>query len=436
VHRGLNITQGSTMTKPTRRLSSDAAEAIRQLTKAGLLPARAQGSGPSRRQMLTGAAGLGTAAALAACGTGTTTTGTGAGALAKPTAAQDKSATEKIVNWANWTLYLDYDDKTKAYPSLEQFKTKTGIKATYAEDIKDNTEYYAKIQAQLRLGQDMGKDLIVLTDWMASKLIRQGFVQQFDDAAIPNKKNILPGLLDVDYDKGRHQSLTWQSGFTGVAWNTKEVNKLGLNINAVSDLWNPALKGRVEVLSEMRDAIGMILLDQGKKPEEFTDDEFNGALSVLETQLNNGQIRQIKGNSYAEDLKSGDALAVIGWSGDITALNAEAGDKFSFAIPNAGGLIWSDNLMIPIGSPHKKNAEELIDFYYDPKIAAEVAAYVNYVCPVQGAHDELLKIDAKMAASKLIFPDQPMLDSVHMFKSLSVADDKKYQGAFQSVLGV
>jgi len=435
VHRGLHITQGSTMTKPTRRLSPDAAEAVRQLTKAGLLPSRAQGSGPSRRQFLSGVAGLGGAAALSACGTAAP--GTGVGTPTKPTAAKDKSDIEKVVNWANWTLYLDYNDTKKNYPSLEQFKAKTGIKATYAEDIEDNTSYYAKIQAQLRLGQDFGKDVIVMTDWMAAQLVRQGYVQQLDDAAIPNKKNILPNLLGVDYDKGRHYSLTWQSGFTGLAWNTKELDKLGIKMNTISDLWDSRLKGKIEVLSEMRDTIGLILLDQGKTPTQFTDDEFNGALSVLETQLNNGQIRQVKGNSYKEDLKSGDALAVIGWSGDITGLNSEVqSDKFSFAIPKAGGLLWSDNLMIPIGSPHKKNAETLIDFYYDPKIAAEVAAYVNYICPVQGAHEELLKIDPTMAASKMIFPDQAMLDSVHMFKSLKADEQKKYQDAFQAVLGV
>jgi spermidine/putrescine transport system substrate-binding protein len=406
---------------------------------AALLRALGPTAGPSRRSLLAGAGALGLGAALAACGTkgaGTTTGGGGASGSATatgPAAAADRSDTEKLVNWANWTLYLDYDDKTKKYPTLEAFQKKTGIKATYAEDIDDNDTYYGKIQAQLKKGQDIGKDVIVLTDWMAGRLIRQGYVQKLDDAAIPNKKNLLPALQNVTFDPGRQFTLTWQSGYAGLAYNKQQVKT---PVRTVDDLWRPELKGRVEVLSEWRDTMGLIMMSQGVRIDQpFTQAQFDKALDVLKTHLDSGQIRQVKGNSYKEDLISGDALAVIGWSGDIFQLNSENGNKWDFVLPDSGGTLWSDNLMIPIGSAHKKNAETLINYYYDPKIAAEVAAYVNYICPVQGAQQEMEKIDKDLAKSPLIFPADADLQKVQVFTKLAPADETRYTQAFQSVLG-
>jgi spermidine/putrescine transport system substrate-binding protein len=411
-------------------LSPEAAQLLRAL---GPVP------GPSRRSLLAGAGALGLGAVLASCGTkgtGTTSGGgaaSGSSAATGPAPAADRSDSEKVVNWANWALYLDKSEDEKHYPTLEAFEKKTGIKATYAEDVDDNDTYYGKIQAQLKQGQDIGKDVIVLTDWMAGRLVRQGWVQKFDDAAIPNKKNILPTLADVSFDPGRQYTLTWQSGYAGLAYNKKKVKQ---PVRTVDDLWRPDLKGRVEVLSEWRDTLGLIMRSQGTDIDKpFTQQQFDKALEVLQTQLGNGQIRQVKGNSYKEDLVSGDALAVIGWSGDIFQLNSESGDNWEFVLPDSGGTLWSDNLMIPIGSPHKKNAETLIDYYYDPKVAAEVAAYVNYICPVQGAQEEMKKIDKDLAASPLIFPTDSDLAKVQVFTKLQPAEETRYTSAFQKVLG-
>jgi spermidine/putrescine transport system substrate-binding protein len=413
-------------------LSPEAAELLRALGPA---------AGPSRRSLLAGAGALGLGAVLAACGTKGTGTGGGGAAPAGsgsasatgPAPAADRSDTEKVVNWANWTLYLDKSEDGKSYPTLDAFQKKTGIKATYAEDIEDNDTYYGKIQAQLKQGQDIGKDVIVLTDWMAGRLVRQGYVQKLDDAAIPNKKNILAALADVSFDPGRQYTMTWQSGYAGLAYNKKKVKQ---PVRTVDDLWRADLKGRVEVLSEWRDTLGLIMRSQGTDIDKaYTQEQFDKALEVLQTQLGNGQIRQVKGNSYKEDLVSGDALAVIGWSGDIFQLNAENGDQWEFVLPESGGTLWSDNLMIPVGSPHKKNAETLINYYYDPKVAAEVAAYVNYICPVQGAQEEMQKIDKDLASSPLIFPSEADLAKVQVFTKLEPADETRYTSAFQKVLG-
>jgi spermidine/putrescine transport system substrate-binding protein len=378
----------------------------------------------SRRTLLRGAGATGTAAFLAACGA-QSPEGPRAAPSGSPSgtpspsikAAQDRSDTEKVVNWANWTLYLDYDDKTKKYPSLEAFQKKTGIKATYAEDIEDNDAYYGKVQGQLKKGQDIGRDIVVFTDWMAGRLIRNGYVQKLDKGNIPNAKNLLPTLQNVDFDPGREHSLTWQSGFGVLAWNKSKVPG---GLKNVSDLWKPELKGKVEVLTEMRDTVGLIMLEQGKDiSQQFSEDDYMNAIEALQKQFDSGQIRQAKGNSYKEDLVSGDAWAVIGWSGDIFQINAENGDKWGFALPEAGGTLWSDNLMVPIGAPHKKNAEKLFDYYYDPAVAADVAAYVNYVCPVQGARDVIAKnADKEVAAlaeSPWIFPSDEQLGKAKVF---------------------
>jgi spermidine/putrescine transport system substrate-binding protein len=392
--------------------------------------------GLSRRQILSGAGALGVGAVLAACGTKSSSSGA---ADVRPAPAGDTSDADKAVNWANWTLYLDYDDKTKTYPSLEAFQKQTGIKATYAEDIEDNDSYYGKIQGQLKNGQDIGKDLITLTDWMAARVIRQGYVQKLDSANIGNvRKNLLPALQSVDFDKGRSYSATWQSGFTGLAWNKAALKEAtGKDkLETVSDLWDPKLKGRIEVLSEMRDTMQLIMLDQGADVDTFTAADFAKAVEELTKQLSNGQIRQVKGNSYKEDLISGDAIAVIGWSGDITQVNAENGDKWAFAIPTAGGALWSDNLMVPIGSPHKKNAEIMMNYYYQPEVAAQVAAYVNYICPVVGTKEEMIKLDPDLAKNTSIFPDDATLKNVHVFRSLTPKEETDFSTQFQKALGV
>lgn len=389
----------------------------------------------SRRALLGGAGAAGMAALLAACGASGPPSG-GSGAQQqdnKPKPAQDRSDAEKVVNWANWTLYLDYDEDKKQYPTLEAFQKQTGIKATYAEDIDDNDTYYGKIQGQLKNGQDIGKDVVVLTDWMAGRLIRNGYTQELDLTRIPNSKNLLSELQNVDFDPGRKHSLTWQSGFGVLAWNKEKVPG---GLKNVSDLWKPELKGRVEVLSEMRDTIGLIMLEQGKDiSAQFTEDDFMNAIQALEAQVKSGQIRQVKGNSYKEDLISGDAFAVIGWSGDIFQINAENDDKWGYALPETGGTLWSDNLLVPIGAPHKKNAETLFNYYYDPKVAAEVAAWVNYVCPVQGAQAEMEKLDPELAESPWIFPTDEFLTKAKVFRALTPDEEVKYSEAFQKVIG-
>lgn len=381
-----------------------------------------------RRSVVQGAGLSAAMLGLAGCATG----GAPGGASAGPTAAADKSSTDKTLTWANWAYYLDEDGKG-GYPTLAAFEKQTGIKVKYDVAVDDNNTYYAKVKDQLALGQDIGADTVCLTDWMVSRLIGQGYVQKFDLANIPNAKNLNPGLQNPDFDKGRNYSLPWQSGFAGLCWNK---DKLPKGLKTIADLWDPALKGRVGVLSEMRDTIGLIMLSQGVdvSSASWGDTEWSNGVAEFKKRVVDGQIRNIKGNSYANDLKNEDTLAAIVWSGDVTSINTEVGsEKFGFALPDSGGTLWSDNFVVPIGSPRKANAEKLINYYYQPDVAAQVAAYVNYITPVAGAKEAMATLDPTKVDNQLIFPNAATLAKAKIFRTLTNAEQAKYSAEFEAV---
>jgi spermidine/putrescine transport system substrate-binding protein len=376
----------------------------------------------SRRTFLAGTGGGAVALGLAACAP-----------AADITAAGDISATDKTLNWSNWTLYLDQDDDAN-YPTLMAFEAETGIKVQYREDYDDNNTYYAKVRDQLSLGQDIGADIVTPTEWMAARWGQLGYVQELNAANIPNKANLIDSLANPDWDPGRAKSLPWQGGFAGIAYNVDEVGE----IRTVEDLWRPELKGRVVVLSEMRDTVGLLMMANGVDiSTDWGADQFNAALDVLREQVASGQIRNVRGNSYKEDLVNGDALAAIGWSGDITQINYENGyddgEKWKFVFPESGATIWNDTMIVPIGSPRKTNAEILMNYYYQPEVAAEVAAWVNFVTPVEGAYEAAIELDPELAENKLIFPDEATLSQVQAFRTLASDEENEFQAAFQAI---
>lgn len=392
----------------------------------------ARQAGLSRRALLgmTGAGGFGGAHAAV-----TAASAPAGGAAAKVQLPVDVSDTDKIVNWANWTAYLDYDDKTKTYPTLEAFSKQTGIKASYSEDIDDNDSYVNKISPQLRAKQDINRDIMVLTDWMANRVIRDELVQPLDLISMKNVWRLRPSLQEVSFDPGRQHSITWQSGFAGLAYDKTKTSA----VKAIADLWRSDLKGRVVVLSEFRDTVGLIMQSQGVDiSKDFTKAQVEKGMDEVSKRISDGNIRRVKGNAYLEDLKAGNAVAGIVWSGDMFVLRAETGnDNWEFVIPDSGGTLWSDNMMLPSTARHRKNAHKLIDYYYDPKVAAEVAAYVNYVCPVEGAQAEMEKLDKDLAQSPFIFPTESYIKEhkIQGFRALSASEDADYSAMWAKVVG-
>lgn len=388
----------------------------------------------TRRSLLRATAGGALAAggigALAGCGI------PAAGKTRGGVSAEDHSAKEKTIDFSNWTEYIDIDDSEKHHPTLEAFTRRTGIKVKYTEDINDNNEFFAKVKPQLAAGQDTGRDIIVLTDWLAGRLIRLGWVQKLDPSHLPHAyANLSDQFRSPDWDPGRAYSYPWQGISTVIACNRKALD--GVEVTSVSDLLdNPRLKGRVGFLTEMRDSVGMTLLDMGKDPAKFTDDDYDAAIARLQKGVDSGQIRRFTGNDYTSDLTKGDFAACIAWAGDVVQLKADSPD-IDFVIPDSGYMTSSDNMLIPNKARHKTNAERLIDYYYEPGPAAELAAYINYVTPVEAAKvkPHLAKIDKNAADNPLIIPDQAMAAKSHSFRSLSQKEETAYEEKFAKLTG-
>ena len=390
----------------------------------------------SRRSAMMGAAGVSAAAFLAACGSaGKNPTTGGASGTAAPAktaaAAQDMSDTEKLVNWSNWTEYIDTSDDGKSRPSLDAFQKKTGIKVNYTEDYLDNDEFYAKVRPLLEGGKDTGRDVWCSTDWMVARLIRQGYVQKLDLANIPNAANLDDSLKNVEFDPGRLYSLPWQSGFAGIGYNLKATG--GKKIESITQLLtDPALKGKVTLLTEMRDTVGLVMMEQGKKIDSFTDADFQAAIDMIQQAKDSGQILRFTGNEYTEGLAKGDIAACVAWTGDVVQLQFDD-PKIQYALPQKGFTLWSDNFVIPALAKHKKNAEKLIDYYYDPAVMAQVAAFVNYIAPVKGTAAELVKLDPKLGKNPLIVPTPDVLARAQVFRGLSTAEETKYNKLYSAL---
>jgi spermidine/putrescine transport system substrate-binding protein len=391
----------------------------------------ARGKMLSRRATLLGLGGTAAVLSLASCA------GDTQGAL---TPAEDLSDSEKVLVWHNWPLYMDGEDDA-SYPTLNRFMEQSGITVEYMMEIDDNDTWYAKVKDQLALGTDPGFDVACPTNWLVNRMIGLGYLQTLDNANMPNKvANLAPAYLGDANDADRTLSVPYQGIIGGIVYN-KQMYKDATGKDAptsLADVWAPELKGRVGLISEMRDSVGLTLLSQGvdiTNADSLTEDAFNAAVEFIAAQVSSGQIFNIKGNSYGEDLTNGNIIVALAWSGDTTILNAEVGeDRFGFVVPDTGATISSDSFVVPMGSSHKKNAEALINYYYDPVNAAELAAYVNYVTPVVGAKDEMLKTDPELAENPLIFPSEEFLANVFAFRALTGQEEQRFATAWQNVL--
>jgi spermidine/putrescine transport system substrate-binding protein len=372
------------------------------------------------RRAAAGGAFLTVPGVLAACG----------GTSNKAASTTANKTLAKTLRFSNWTLYIDVNEKTKKHPTLEAFKKKTGTTVQYTEDINDNASYFGKIQGPLSRGQSIDRDIIVMTDnsRYPSRLIKKGWVEKLDKSAIPNIANLQPALQHPNWDPNRDYSLPWQSGMTGIAFNAKLTDP----ILSMDDLLeNKKLKGKITLLNEMSDTLVLVMLANGDDPSKVTATSFDKAVKRIKAAVDSGQIRQFTGNDYTGPLSKGDLAACMAWSGDVVQLQAD-NKNLHWNLPEAGGDIWTDNMMIPKGG-NVYTASVYMNYVYDPKVAALIEDYVNYICPVKGAKEELLKIDPEVAKNTLIFPTQEMLDNVHIFDAAALSN-QKYQTTWQNLI--
>ena len=384
--------------------------------------------GFSRRSFLRSAGvsamALSSAGLLAACGT------EGTRQTAETCVSEDLSDTEKKLVFSNWPLYID--EKGKSYPTLEDFEAQTGIDVTYNTDVNDNNQFFAKVRNQLGACESTERDLFVLTDWMAARMVGLGWLQELDHSNLPNvDANLVESLRSPTWDPERKYSVPWQSGLTAIAYNAKYTGEVSSFEELVT---RPDLKGRISLLSEMGDTMGFFLRLVGADPEDFTEDQWGEAMQRLEEVVASGQVRQFTGNEYARDLNRGDLVAAEAWSGDVMILQDKNPD-IKFVFPEEGASLWSDNMLVPNKATHKTNAEMLMNYYYQPDVAARLAAWVWYITPVIGAEEEMEKIDPSLVGNPLIFPTPE--DLTNTFGALGI-DDKtrqEYEEQFNQVIG-
>jgi len=378
-----------------------------------------------RRSFVRGAfaGGLGLAAPglLGACGIDP------AVQTAQSCKSTDSSATDNSLVWSNWPAYIDKGRKT-----LNDFVAQSGIDVTYNTDVNDNNEFFAKIQNQLGDCEPIGRDIIVLTDWMASRLVKLGWLQKLDHSNLPNvDANLTPSLKGPDWDPNRDYSVPWQSGLTGIAYNAKYTGEVK---SFTELLTRPDLKGKISLLKEMRDTMGFMLAVVGADPSKFDDEEWSEAIAKLEEVVDNGHVRRFTGNDYINDLDKGDLLACEAWSGDVIGMQ-DSNPDIKWVVPEEGLALWSDNMLVPNKAEHKANAEELMNYYYDPMVAATLVAWVNYICPVNGAQEAMETVDPSIVDAPLIFPDEEILSQTFQFMSLDDSTAKKYDTDFSQAIG-
>ena len=384
---------------------------------------------PTRRTVLKGAGfaafGLGSAAVLPLFGTPS--------AKQNPLtcSAKDRSATSKRLIVSNWPAYLDPASK-KASNTLQDFEKLTGIQVDYSDDVSDNAEFFAKVRNQLGDCQPVGRDMMMLTDWMAAKMIALGWVQKLDPAKMPNlQKNLLAPLRGAQWDPDRTSSAPWQSGLTGIAYNSKLTKEVG----SFSELMTrPDLAGKITLLSEMRDTMAFMLRLQDADPADFSADEWANAIDELRGFVKAGQVRAFTGNEYIQDLTAGNIVACEAWSGDVVQAQFDNPD-IKFVVPEEGVALWSDNMLVPNKAEHLSNAEQWIDYYYQPEVAAKLAAWVNFICPVEGARDAMVSIDDSLVDNELIFPTEETLKQTFAFMALDETQNKQYEGEWSDVTG-
>jgi spermidine/putrescine transport system substrate-binding protein len=383
----------------------------------------------ARAGLVGGAAVLGGPAFLAACGSGgikNKASSPGTTNALTSGCALPKQAASKGLSISNWPLYID--KKT-----VKDFQAASGIPTAYKEDFNDNEEFYAKYRPLLSQCHGISRDLIVPTDWMASRMISLGWAAKIDPAKVPNRANLLTSLQHPSFDKERTYTMPWQSGMTGLAYNKKLVSQLGLQPpKSFKDLLDAKYKGKITFLTEMRDTVGLWMLANGQDPSKATFASAKSAFDSIEHAASSGQVRRFTGNDYADDLSNGNVVAAMAWSGDVVQLQQNNKDLV-FVVPEEGGMLFSDNMMIVATSEHVADAEAWIDYVYDPKHAAQITAEVQYISPVQGVADELRKIAPDLADNPLINPPADIQSRLHIFGQLTPDVEKQFNTRFQQI---
>lgn len=348
--------------------------------------------------------------------------GSGLGGLAL--ACGQRTGASRVLRISNWPLYIDEH-------TIPDFQRATGITVQYHEEVNDNNEFLAKIAEPLARGQSIERDIVVLSDWVAARVIQRGWAAPLDDARFPNKANLVESERHVDFDPGRRFSVPWLSGMVGLGYNPRET---GREITSVNDLFDLRFRGRVTMVTEMRDTMGLVMLGLGRDPDHCTTDDARAAAARIKQAREGGQIRAFTGNDYTEDLANGNVALAIAWSGDIQGLRADNPD-LRWIAPREGGLVFSDNMLIPVTSDRRDLAMTWINWCYEPAHSAQIVSRAPYISDVRGAMDALERIAPALARSDLVNPPAALRARLHNFRTLSEAEEAAFNRLFLDAMG-
>ncbi len=377
----------------------------------------------SRRRALQLAAAAGAAAFLG-------------GTTAVRVAAQSPAAVTGSFEMATWIGYMDFDANGFS-AVLDRFQKETGVEIHYKESVDGNESFFAsQLQGPLQAGLPTGWDLVVLTDWMIQRLVNYGWLTPIDTAATPNyPTNLLPIYQTREWDPGNLLAAPYVSGMTGLGYDQKVTGpQTNLDI-----LFQQDFAGRITYLDDPRDTVGLSALRLGTDPSTITQEQWDAALAEVQKAVDTGVVRAITGNSYVNDMSTGDVVLAVAWSGDISTLLVPSqgeGQDFQWTLADQGGMLWSDNMAIPKGAVNQAQAQVWLNWYYTPANAAQVAASVNYVCPVQGADQAMVTIDPALATNTLIFPDADMAKRLYQFRSLDLDTASAWETQYNKVAGL
>jgi spermidine/putrescine transport system substrate-binding protein len=358
---------------------------------------------PRRTLLRTGGIGaglVGLSAFLSACGIAGSEAREGAHRVNWAAYWREQKRTGQL-NFANWPLYIDSEHGKSE--SLEDFTKATGIKVDYEAVIQNNAPFYATIEPLLAAQESTGYDIMVMTNgWYLTQLINSNFLVELDHAKIPNFATYASPLVkSPNYDPGNQYSVTWQTGFTGIAYNTKFIKR---PITSINDLADPAFKGHVGMMNDNTEIGSVALLREGIKPENSTPEQWQKSTKWLEKQRD--LVLGYYDQSYIQYLENEDTWITQAWSGDIFQANLSGYPHLKYVVPKEGQMVWHDNMIIPRQSQNPLSALAWMNFYYTPKIAGIVEDWVNYVCPVPKAQEYIADVikDPQVANSPLVFP--------------------------------
>ncbi|MDW3175829.1 MAG: extracellular solute-binding protein [Acidimicrobiia bacterium] len=368
----------------------------------------------SRRQFLGSSAALGASLALGAC--------------ALPRSGDrplDETGSRLIV--VNWSEYID----PELLPVIE---SDLRLAVDYQETYEDNqTSLDTIIAPALSAGRVPPYDLIVPTNWLAARMIANGWVEPIPLEAVPNHVNIDPVYLTNDWDRGSRFQMPWQAGITGIAYDPAQTNG---PIYSIGQLFDRSLAGRVALIGEMREAVGFGMLLNGDDPSRPTPLTARAGFDVIANAVSQGQIAAIVFNEFADGLADGTFAASMAWSGDTVLLQADRPD-IEFVIPDEGAISWFDTMVIPKRAPNYANAAAWMNWAYEPANAAQITSWVQYISPVLGVQDELRRLGgetAELAENPILFPDDETRNRLFTWGSLDIESELQLEDDFNALV--